>query len=68
MEAPQIHQFYDGRPHPADDLNEMGIAVLDLVAKVNELEAQLAKCQSACENRPAKNPAAPAKAGRTAAK
>lgn len=43
MESPQIHQFYDGRPHPAEDLNAMGVAILELVDEVNELRELVAK-------------------------
>lgn len=41
MEAPQIRAFTDKMPHRADDLNAMGVAVMQLVAKVNELQAQV---------------------------
>jgi hypothetical protein len=59
MEAPQIRQFHDGRPAPADDLNAMGIAVLELVDEVNELRALVEELKSPAP--------APKAAGRPAA-
>lgn len=41
MENPQIHAFSNDRTHSADDLNAMGIAVMDLVAEVNALRAEI---------------------------
>jgi hypothetical protein len=41
VENPQIHAFSNDRTHSADDLNAMGIAVMDLVAEVNALRAEI---------------------------
>lgn len=49
METPQIHQFFDEGDHPAEYLNELALAVLDLVAEVNDLTGKLSTLRAEFE-------------------
>lgn len=47
MEYPEIHAFIDEMPHRASELNAMGIAVMELVARVNQLTSHVTELEAA---------------------